>query len=300
MRVRIYIFQPVSVRCSDLCSHGAACIPAPVPSPLTAARAEGTANLQEGSAAGQPRGSSAAIVGSTVQRHRAHPAGERSAARRRAAFHLPAPRRRRTGASRARPPPGAARGAARRDRLRPPGAVPCAGRGEREPPLACRHPAPCAARTWRGRGPGGRGLPRAAGAPRHLLRRPERAAGGARGRKRRRMPTPSLVGPGERADSGPNTGGAEGGTVKGAGGGCPVPHRAHLAAASVNPWPHAPGVRPFVRRAETNSFSRTQLRPRETESPLRCSLSCRKLVLQPQVCSPCEEGAGGQARSCGG
>lgn len=155
-----------------------------------------------GSAAGQPRGSSAAIVRSTAQRQRIHPAGERSAARRRAAFHLPAPRRRGAGAPRARPPPGAARGAARRDRLRPrpPGAVPGAGRGEPEPPPACLSPAPCAARTWRGRASGGRGLPRAAGAPRHLLRRPERAPGSAAGEEASpdACPVADRAGPGEK------------------------------------------------------------------------------------------------------
>lgn len=34
--------------------------------------------------------------------------------------------------------------------------------------------------------------------------------------------------------------------MKGAGGSCPVLLRAHLAAASVSPWLHAPGARPFV------------------------------------------------------
>lgn len=183
----------VSVRRSDLCAHGMAYIP--VPSPPTAARAEAALPGSPGAprlpSSGAPRSAS----GSTPLGSGAPPAAgppstcpppaaaeqERRGPGRRP--ELPAGRRGGTG-------PG------RQARCPAPGA----GRGERKPPPACLSPAPCAACTWRGRASGGRGLPRAAGAPRHLLRRPERAPGSAAGEEASpdACPVADRAGPGEK------------------------------------------------------------------------------------------------------
>lgn len=270
----------------------------PVPSPPTAARAEAALPGSPGAprlpSSGAPRSAS----GSTPLGSGAPPAA---------------------GPPSTCPPPAAAeqerRGPGRRPEL-PAGRRGGTGSG---PGLQARCPARDGAsqsrrpHAWARRraslAPGGAGRPAAEGS---LVQRGRRATfsgdpsvllAALPERKRPRMPAPSLTGPGRARSRGAGRFRAEHRRDwgrDGEGGGWKLPGAA--------PGPPRRGVsqplaarprRPPVRGVFRSSFSRTQLRPRETESPSRCSLSCWKPVPQPQVWSQCEEGAGGQARGVG-